>query len=56
MQTKTVTFTRKKLDDLKTACVKAEQNKAETFVFDGNEFFVPYAKYLIQYHDGSLPK
>ena len=33
---------------------KAMQNKADTFVFDGHEFVVDYAKYLIQYLDRQL--
>lgn len=26
--------------------------ETDTFIFDGNEFYRPYAKYLIEYLDG----
>jgi len=34
----------------------ARQQKKETFVFEGSEVLVDYAKYVIQYFDGFLKK
>jgi hypothetical protein len=50
----TVTFDRAKLERLKTAYQNALKDKAETFWFEGKEYLVSYARYLIEYLETSL--
>lgn len=40
------------LKGLKKAYKAAEANHAETFTFEGNEYVVGYAKYLIEFLEG----
>jgi hypothetical protein len=54
-----INWDRPKLERFKKAYEKAIVDGArpnDTFVFDGNEFVVQYAKYLIEYLEGVLPK
>ena len=44
-----VTFDREKATKLHAAFTKAVKAKQEQFTFDGNDFYVPYAKYLLEY-------
>ena len=39
----------KMIEQLKTAYDKAVHEKAETFMFEGNEILTAYAHYMIQY-------
>lgn len=44
------------LKRFKKAFKQAQVNQKEQFTFDGNEYLVSYAKYLIEYLDSlSLP-
>lgn len=45
----TINFTKNKLIQFKKEYQKAIENKNESFIFNGNEFLVSYAKYLIEY-------
>jgi hypothetical protein len=45
----TINFTRAKLEELERAYSAAVAKGQETFLFEGHELFVPYAKYLIEY-------
>ena len=44
-----IRWTRPMLERFKVAHQAAVSMKADTFVFDGHEFVVSYAKYLIEY-------
>lgn len=44
---KTINFTRYKLEALKDSCSQAEAESRDEFTFEGQELYVPYAKYLI---------
>lgn len=48
---KMITFTPEMAKRLKQAYIKACETKTkdDTFIFDGNEFLLGYAKYLIEY-------
>jgi hypothetical protein len=46
-----ITWTRPMLERFKTAYDAAT---GDTFVFDGNEFVVAYARYLIEYLEAKL--
>jgi hypothetical protein len=50
----TINFTPQKLADLKVAYEKAKAAGKESFVFEGNELLVSYAKYLIEYLEGQF--
>ena len=57
--TKTVAFDRPKLARLKRAYearLKETSDATETFRFEGNEYVIGYAKYLIEYLDKELPR
>jgi hypothetical protein len=45
----TVTWTREKADELKVAWTSANEAEKESFMFDGNEYLVTYARYLLEY-------
>lgn len=45
----TINFDRPKLAKLKREYAKAKEAGREQFTFDGSEFLVSYAKYLIEY-------
>lgn len=49
-----VAFDKSKLDELRRFYKAAVKDKVETFHLDGNEYFVPYAKYLIEYLERKL--
>lgn len=44
-----VKFTKASLELLREAYEKAVKDGSDTFKFDGNEYFVGYAKYLLEY-------
>ncbi len=50
----TVMWDLPKLEELKRAREHAIAMKAESFVFEGHEVLVSYAKYLIQYLESEL--
>lgn len=49
-----VSFDRKKLDKFKDLYKTAVNAGAETMIFDGEEYHVGYAKYLIEYLNNML--
>lgn len=51
-----VSFDPKKLLRLKKAFVKAVDDGAESFTFDGREWLTMYAKYVIEYLDREFEK
>lgn len=51
---KTILWTKPMLERFRKAYQKAVADQVDTFMFDGNEFVVGYAKYLIQYLDMNL--
>ena len=46
---KTVSWTKSKVKNFRTIIAHAEASKLETFTFDGNEYDLKYAKYLLEY-------
>jgi len=48
---KQVSFTPEKRDSLRRAYNKAQKNEEESFTWDGNEYLVSYARYLLEYLD-----
>jgi len=50
----TITWTRPMLERFKRKYQRAVDAKIKYFTFDGNDFVVDYAKYLIQYLDDKL--
>lgn len=55
MSAGTVQFDRPKLERLKAAIKAAEAAGAETFTFEGHDYLVSYAKYLVEYLESRLP-
>jgi hypothetical protein len=51
---KTVTFTVEDFERLKVAYKDAVARGMEVFVFEGNDLYTGYAKYLIQYLEGKF--
>jgi hypothetical protein len=51
---KIINWNKPMLERFRKAYQKAVAEKVDTFMFDGNEFVVGYAKYLIQYLDSAL--
>jgi hypothetical protein len=51
---KTINFTRAKLEQLKEKYDKARMEGHEQFQFEGQEIYIPYAKYLIEYLEGQF--
>jgi hypothetical protein len=49
-----IDFTREKRDALRREYDKAVAAKQENFKFEGNEYVVAYAKYLLEYLDGKF--
>lgn len=54
---KTINFTPEKLRAFKKACEQAQQARADKqagneFTWDGNQYDVDYARYLIEYLEG----
>jgi len=47
-------FNREKLKQLKRVYAIAVARNKETFMFEGHELLVAYAKYLIEYLEGRL--
>lgn len=45
---KTITFDRQELSNFKRSYTVAIRNKKDQFTFQGNQFLVSYAKYLIE--------
>lgn len=63
MSTQTINFTPEKAEALVTAIVVAEGEGRESFIFEGYEFLVTYARYLVLHlvdrgllPEGSLPE
>jgi hypothetical protein len=54
MADKSINWDRPMLERFKKAHADAVAKKVTKFTFDGNEFLVAYAKYLIQYLEGVL--
>ena len=46
---KTINFTKEKLNKFKREHSKAREKGKEVFIFDGNEYLLNYATYLIEY-------
>ena len=44
---KTVSWTKSKVKNFRTIIANAEASKLETFTFEGNEYDLKYAKYLL---------
>jgi hypothetical protein len=53
---KTITWTPEKLAAFKLVAKVGERKNSETFLFEGHEFLVGYAKYLIEYLETGLIK
>lgn len=51
---KTVSFDRAKLVRFKAAYKETCEKKLEEFTFEGDTYFVGYAKYLIEYLEGQF--
>lgn len=51
-----INWNRPMLERFKAAYKEAVENDQIAFTFDGNEFVTGYAKYLIEYLEGVLPK
>lgn len=49
---KTVSWTKSKVKNFRTIIAHAQEKKLETFTFDGNEYDLKYAKYLLEYLEG----
>lgn len=49
-----INWDRPMLERFKVIITKADEAKAETIMFDGNEFVVAYGKYLIEYLETKL--
>ena len=45
----TITWNADKLEKLKAAWKKADDNEQESFMFEGHEILVTYGRYLIEY-------
>ena len=55
MSEKMIAWDRPMLERLKKALDVAVVTGKDTFMFEGNEFVVAYAKYLIEYLETKLP-
>jgi hypothetical protein len=53
---KTVSFDEDKLSNFKRAYNNAKKEGKDIFIFDGNEFVLGYAKYMIEYLEGKFQK
>jgi hypothetical protein len=49
MNSKDVTFDRDRLVRLRRAYEKAKMSNKEVFTFEGKDYLIDYAKYLIEY-------
>lgn len=56
MKRKVVEWTPEMLKRFQVSYTKAVEEKAKTFIFDGNEYVVDYAKYLIEYLTSEFKK
>lgn len=56
MADRQINFDRPKLRRLQSAYDSALAAGATQFDFEGSEFLVSYAKYMIEYLEGALPK
>lgn len=54
MQPAFITWTPAMLKRFKAAYKAAVKRADSTFTFDGNEYYVPYAKHLIEYLDAKF--
>lgn len=50
-KSKTITWTKEKLDKFRAAWTAADKAEVESFEFEGNEVLVTYGRYLIEYLD-----
>lgn len=55
MSDKMISWDRPMLERLKKAYDVARVTAKDTFMFEGNEFVIGYAKYLIEYLETKLP-
>tara|TARA_B100000131_G_C17861031_1_gene510055 strand:- start:49 stop:255 length:207 start_codon:yes stop_codon:yes gene_type:complete len=53
---KTISINKYQLELLVECYKKAVREDKEVFIFDGNEFYTPYARYLIQYLSNQFKK
>lgn len=53
-QPEMISFDKEKLKMLKKDYQSAVDNNVESFVFDGHELLVSYAKHMIEYLEGKL--
>jgi hypothetical protein len=51
-----IDFDRAKLERLKVRVKEAVEKDEQTFKFEGSEFMLSYAKYVIEYLESKLPK
>jgi hypothetical protein len=51
-----IKWTKARVDRLQKAYDKAVSSKAETFIFEENEYLTAYAKYLLEYLAMSDPE
>jgi hypothetical protein len=47
-----VTYTEESIASLKKRYDEAVENDEKTFIFEGNEYLLDYAKYMIEYLEG----
>jgi len=45
----TINFDSEKIKRLEKAYAKAVKNSMESFIFEGNEYYTDYAKYMLEY-------
>ena len=50
-----ITFTPEMRDDLRVQYNNAVEQEIDPFLFDGNEYVLNYAKYLLEYLDMKFP-
>jgi predicted GTPase len=51
MSERMTTFDRPMVDRLRIAYETAKKEKADSFIFEGNEYLTDYARYLLEYLD-----
>jgi hypothetical protein len=52
----TINWDRPMLERFKLAYAQHENKHGDTFMFEGHEFVIGYAKYLIEFLETQLPK
>lgn len=56
MESTSILFDKAKLSEFKIAFEEAKKRNDHYFMFDGNEFFIGYAKYAIEYLENEFKK